>query len=197
MLPLNRLSLVAAIGVATAFAAPGVAAASQLVLGPDALRELVASTLFTEHGRWNLLQGTCFAYLERPVVSLSRARVVINARLTSRLGIEAGGACVGVDLASDVVVSGIVRGSGSELSLQDIHVDRVGNDSSSQTLELLREAVSDSVPRAARIDLMALIRPTAIPGLSKPARITRLAITDVTTNRTSVSVRFELDVAIP
>ena len=185
------------IALSVALGCPGAATASQLVLGRDALQALVASTLFGDAGRWNLLQGGCFAYLQQPVVALARARVIINARLTARLGIETSGGCAGIDLGSDVALSGVVRGSGSELSLQDIRVDRVGDDSSSQALELVREAVAQAVPRAVKVDLMALVKPTPIPGLAMPARVTRLVVTGVSTGERSVSVLFDLDVAIP
>jgi hypothetical protein len=173
------------------------AGASELVLGKDALQALVANALFSEGGRWYLQQGTCFAYLDHPLVGLSEGRMTVSARLSAKLGLEASGACLGVSLVSNVALSGVLRGSGSELSLRDIRVDRVDDDSNSQALELVRGAVSDAVPRALRIDLMTVVKPTAIPGLPMPARVTRLVVTDVVTGQKSVSVTFDLGVAIP
>jgi hypothetical protein len=171
--------------------------ASELTLSREALQALVASQLFEDGGRWHLQRGACHAYLERPVVALSAGRLIVNAHLSAKLGFEASGSCVGVDLASNVALSGIPRGSGSELSVQDIRVDRADDDSTRQALELLLGVASDAVSRALKIDLMTVVKPTAVPGLPMPARVTRLVITDVVTGQRSVTVRFDLGVAIP
>jgi hypothetical protein len=171
--------------------------ASDLTLGRDALQALVASTLFQDAGRWHLQRGACYAYLERPVVALSQGRLIVNAHLSAKLGLEASGGCVGVGLASNVALSGILRGSGSELSVQDVRVDRADDDATRQALELMLGAASDAVSRALKIDLMTVVKPTAIPGLPMPARVTRLTVTDVTTGQHSVTVKFDLGVAIP
>ena len=89
------------------------------------------------------------------------------------------------------------RGSGSELSVQDVRIDRADDDATRQALELLLGAASDVVSRALKIDLMTVVKPTAIPGLPMPARVTRLVVTDVTTGKDSVAVKFDLGVAIP
>jgi hypothetical protein len=180
-----------------AAAAVPTAHASELVLGTDALQALVATTLFRDGGRWYLQKGACYTYLEHPVVALAQGRMIIDAHLSAKLGLQSQGVCLGVDLASKVTISGILRGSGSELSVQNVRVDRSNDESTRQALDLLLGAASESVSRALRIDLMAVVKPTTVPGLTMPARITRLAVSDVVTGQQSVTVHFELGVAIP
>src|SRR5580658_8350808 len=73
----------------------GRAIASELVIGREALQTLVAASVFKDQGRWNLAKGKCYAYLERPHVGLDAGRVIIDAHLSSRLGLTVGDSCVG------------------------------------------------------------------------------------------------------
>ena len=195
--PARRAAVATAIAFAVAAAALPAADASELVLGTDALQALVATTLFRDGGRWYLQKGACYAYLEHPVVALARGRMVIDARVSAKLGLQSQGACIGLDLASKVAISGILRGSGSELSVRDLRVDRANDDATRQALELLLGAASETVSRALRIDLMTVVKPTAVPGLTMPARVTRLTVSEVVTGEQSVTVHFDLGVAIP
>jgi hypothetical protein len=193
----HRHAFAIASALVVAVAGDATADASELVLSRDALQALVASTLFHDGGRWYLQKGTCYAYLEHPIVALAQGRMMIDARLSGKLGLQSQGGCIGVDLASQVAISGILRGGGSELSLQDVRVERANDDAARQALGLLLGAASDSVSRALRIDLMTVVKPTAIPGLPMPARVTRLVVSDVVTGQQSVTVHFDLGVAIP
>jgi hypothetical protein len=195
--PVSRAAVATAIAFVVAAAAFPTADASELVLGTDALQALVATTLFRDGGRWYLQKGACYAYLEHPMVALAKGRMVIDARLSAKLGLQSQGACIGVDLASQVAISGVLRGSGSELSVGDVRVDRANDDATRQALGLLLGAASESVSRALRIDLMTVVKPTTVPGLTMPARVTRLAVSDVLTGEQSVTVHFDLGVAIP
>jgi hypothetical protein len=168
-----------------------------LVLGTEALQALVATALFRDGGRWYLQKGACYAYMEHPIVTLVQGRIVIDAQLAAKLGLQSQGTCIGVDLASPVAISGVLRGSGSELAVQDVRVTRANDDATRQALDLLLGAASESVARALRIDLMTVVKPTTVPGLTMPARVTRLAISDVVTGQQSVTVHFDLGVAIP
>ena len=68
---------------------------AEIVLEHSAVDRLVRQSLFTDQGRYFLLRGACYAYLDQPVVSLARGRVVLNANLTSYLGVMVGTQCVG------------------------------------------------------------------------------------------------------
>ena len=191
-----RKALLAVVALVMAVAAAGAADASDLVLSKEVMEGLVASTLFQDGGRWYLQKGICYAYLGHPVVTLSKGRMVIDARLSGRLGLASQGVCIGVDVSSPVAISGILQGSGSKLSVRDVRVDRASDDSTREALSFLLGATSDSVSRALTIDLMTVLTPTAIPGLPAPARVTRLVVSDVVTGDQSVTVRFDLGVAI-
>src|SRR3984957_19545474 len=78
------------------------AGASELVIGREALQALVVASVFKDQGRWSLVKGKCYAYLERPHVALDAARVIIDAHLSSKLGLSVGDSCVGTELMSDV-----------------------------------------------------------------------------------------------
>lgn len=194
---MRRAVFAVAIGLGVATPGGATADASELVLGRDALQALVASTLFRDGGRWYLQKGACYAYLEHPVVALARGRLIVDARLSARLGLESQGACIGLDATSPVSISGVPRGSGSELSIQDVRAERADVDATRQALDLLLEASADSVSRALTVDLMSVVKPTSIPGLPMPARLTRLIISEVVTGKQSITVRFDLGVALP
>ena len=80
----------------------GRAIASELVIGREALQTLVVTSVFKDQGRWYLAKGKCYAYLERPHVALDAARIIIDAHLSSRLGLSVGDSCVGTEMMSDV-----------------------------------------------------------------------------------------------
>ena len=87
---------------------PGASAASMLSLGPRGIESLIAGQLFNKGGRWYLIDdgGICYAYLQSPHTRLEGDRLVMNARLTSRLGQRVGDDCVGANFASNVTLSG-------------------------------------------------------------------------------------------
>jgi len=61
---------------------------------------------------------------------------VLKAHLVSRLGQRFGNNCVGADLASDVTVSGKIRGNGHQLMLDEIRIDRVDDEAVRNALNL-------------------------------------------------------------
>jgi hypothetical protein len=195
--PVRRNAFACAIALFVGTAAGASADASELVLSRDALQALVATALFRDGGRWYLQKGACYAYLEHPIVALARGRMIVDARLSARFGLESQGGCIGVEVASQVAISGVLQGSGSELSVRDVRAEHADVDATRQALDLLLDAASDSVSRALRIDLMTVVNPTAIPGLPMPARVTRLIVSDVVTGKQSVTVHFDLGVAVP
>jgi hypothetical protein len=170
----------------------GQAIASELIIGREALQTLVAASVFKDQGRWYLLRGKCYAYLERPHVALGAARITIAAHLSSRLGFNVGDSCVGTELMSDVKVSGKLVGSGSHIEIDDIRIDNVQDQSTRQIIELLQSATGGSLPKSANIDLLPLLKPTSVPGTDIKVSATNLAIANVTTLADAVDVEFEL-----
>jgi hypothetical protein len=168
------------------------AIASELVIGRDALQTVVVTSVFKDQGRWYLVKGKCYAYLERPHVALDGARVIIDAHLSSRLGLTVGDACVGTEMSSDVRVSGKLVGSGSHIEIDDIRIDNVQDESTRKVVELLQSATGGSLPKSANIDLLPLLKPTSVPGTDIKVSATNLAIAKVTTLADAVDVEFEI-----
>ena len=166
--------------------------ASELVIGREALQTLVVASVFKDQGRWYLAKGKCYAYLERPHVALDSARVVIDAHLSSLLGLSVGDTCVGSELMSDVRVSGKLVGSGTHIEIDDIRIDNVQDESTRKVIELLQSATGGSLPKSANIDLLPLLKPTSVPGTDIKVSATNLAIANVTTLADAVDVEFEV-----
>ena len=107
-----------------AFLCPS-ARAAEIVLQASAVDKLVKQSLFSEGGRHYLKRGACSAYLEQPTTTLKDGRIWIRAHLSSRLGIENGGNCIGSDFASWVESSGRPVASGSSIGLDDVRIDSI------------------------------------------------------------------------
>jgi hypothetical protein len=168
------------------------AAASELVISRGAVQALVLTSLFKDQGKWYLAKGTCYTYLERPHVALAHGRLVIDGHLSSRLGLDVGGSCVGATLASDVQLSGRFVGAGSQITLDDIRIDEVKDDSARHAIELLQSAAGTSLPKAINIDLLQLLKPSVVPGTGIRVAVTQLQIAGVTTQADRVTVAFEM-----
>jgi hypothetical protein len=166
--------------------------ASELVIGREALQTLVAASVFKDQGRWYLVKGKCYAYLERPHVALDAGRVIIDAHLSSRLGLTVGDSCMGTELMSDVRVSGKLVGSGSHIEIDDIRIDNVQDENTRKIIDLLQSATGGSLPKSANIDLLPLLKPTSVPGTDIKVSATNLAIANVATRADEVDVEFEI-----
>src|ERR1700688_4470575 len=168
------------------------AAASELVITRDAVQALVLETVFNDQGKWYFAKGACYAYLEHPHIGLAAGRLIIDGHLSSRVGLDVGSSCVGTDFASDVKLSGRFVAAGSQITLNDIRIDNVKDDSTRQALELLQSAAGASLPRAENIHLLQLVGPTIVPGTAIKVAVTGLDITGVTTQPDKVTVDFEM-----
>ena len=170
----------------------GRAFASELVIGREALQTLVVASAFKDQGRWYLAKGKCYAYLERPHVTLDAARVIIDAHLSSQLGLTVGDSCIGAQMMSDVRVSGKLVGSGSHIEIDDIRIDNVQDESTRKVIELLQSATGGALPKSVDIDLLPLLKPTSVPGTDIKVSATNVAIAKVATLADAVEVQFEI-----
>ena len=135
-------------------AATGVQAA-EIVLEHSAVDKLLAQTLFTNRGRFDLQRGVCNAYLANPSVELKDGRIRIRSHLTARLGVETGGNCVGVTIASWTVVSGRPVPQGGTVKLVDLRVDGVDDSAVRMVLE---SGLLPALPRAFEFDVLKAVR---------------------------------------
>jgi hypothetical protein len=170
----------------------GRASASELVIGREALQTLVVASVFKDQGRWYLAKGKCYAYLERPHVAFDSARVIIDAHLSSQLGLTVSDSCIGAEMMSDVRVSGKLVGSGSHIEIDDIRIDHVQDESTRKVIELLQSATGGALPKSVNIDLLPLLKPTSVPGTDIKVSATNLAIAKVETLADEVDVQFEV-----
>ncbi len=168
------------------------AAASELTLSRSALQSIVSTSLFNDRGKWYLDKGACYAFLERPRISLAKDRVVIAAHFASRAGIAVSGSCVGADLSSNVSLSGRLLGAGSKITLADIRIDKVDDELSRNALELLQFATGEVLPRTLTIDVLPLLEPENVSATGVRVEVSGLKITSVLTRADSVLVTFEV-----
>jgi hypothetical protein len=169
----------------------GQSPAADLVIRRSAVQSIVVSALFNDQGRWYLTKGNCYAYLENPSISLASGRLVMDAHLSSHLGVEIGGSCVGPGLASNVQLSGKFFGSESQLTLEDIRIDNVQDEATRQALDLLQSVAGTSLPRAVNIDMMQVLKPAIVPGTDIKVTVATVTIAGVTTEPEHVTVSFD------
>jgi len=191
----------AACTAAVAAAAPALptAAGSTLSLGPRGVQSLVADQLFNRDGRWYLIddEGVCYTYLELPHVRLASDRLVLKAHMVSRLGQRFGGNCVGADLASNVTVSGKVRGTDHQLILDDIRIDRVDDEAARNALNLAVQVAPDSIPRTARIDVLESLRRQAFTAGGFAVHVDQIHIANITARNDTLVIQFDLNLSAP
>jgi hypothetical protein len=184
-------------GVWCASALPA-AAQSVLSAGPRSIQTLVVEQLFDRAGRWYLAEdGACYTYLESPQTRLTADRLILHARLSSRLGQRIGSGCVGADFASNVTLSGKLHGSGHLLVLDDIRIDRVDDESTRSALDLALQVDPQLMPRSAKFDVSEYVRKDVIAAGSSPARLDEFHIVNVTTRADAVVIHFELSLSVP
>jgi hypothetical protein len=143
-------------GVAALLVAMGASVpAAEITLERSAVEKLVAQTLFTHAGRYELQGGSCFAYLEKPSVELKDGRIRIRSYLNSRIGVDMGNACLGVSFASWTVASGRPVASGGLVRLEDLRIDGVDDPTARLVLE---SGLMPTLPRAIELDVLGAVK---------------------------------------
>ena len=177
----------------------GASAASMLSLGPRGIESLIAGQLFNKGGRWYLIDdgGICYAYLQSPHTRLEGDRLVMNARLTSRLGQRVGDACVGANFASNVTLSGKLRATDRKLVLDDIRIDHVEDEATRSALTLALQIAPQAMPRTASIDVVDLLQRQVVSSGGLPVRIERLHILGLATQSDAVSIQVDMNLSTP
>jgi hypothetical protein len=189
---MNKLGIIVLFCLTVAIPRP--VNAATLTLGIATVQKLVAEQLFSEQGRWYLLKGTCYAYLESPRTWLAQGRIVIEAHLSAQLGVEMQGGCVGSGFASKVVMSGRPTGAGTTVSMTEVKFDRVEDDTTRSALDLLQSIAPTTLPP---LDILAAIRARPVDPHELPITVDTLQIESVTTSDKSVTVRFDIGLHAP
>jgi hypothetical protein len=173
------------------------AAESVLSIGPRGVQTLVVQQLFDRAGRWYLIDdGGCYTYLESPHTRIEADRLVLHAHLSSRLGQTIGSSCAGADFASNVTLSGALRGSGHSLILDDIRIDRVDDESTRSALNLALQVDPQAMPHAATIDVSEFVRKEVIAADGSPAHLDDFRIVNITTRADAVVIHFDLSLSV-
>jgi hypothetical protein len=166
--------------------------AAEITLERTAVEKLVAQTLFTNAGRYELQGGSCFAYLERPSVELKDGRIRIRSYLNSRIGVDMGNACIGVAFASWTLASGRPVAAGGAVRLEDLRIDGVDDPTARLVLE---SGLLPALPRAIELDVLSAVK-TMLQGSGAQLQTTvesfQIESAAVTDNRLAVKFNFKL-----
>ena len=174
------------------------AASSLLTMGPRGVQALVSGQLFNRMGRWYLIDdGACHTYLESPRTHIDRDRIVLSAHLTARLGQRMGDSCAGADFASNVTLSGRLRGGDHTMVLEDIRIDQVDDEATRNALNLAQQLVPDTIPRAANVDVLELVRNQLLPNGTLDAHLEQLHILGIATRPNAIAITFDLNLSAP
>jgi hypothetical protein len=174
------------------------AQASDLAIGANTIQKLIAEQLFIKQGRWYLLDdGPCYAYLESPHTRLQDGRLLLDAHLSSRIGVQVAGNCVGSGFASNVTMSGRLVGKGSTLTIEDIRIDHVDDEATRSVFDLVQNVAPQALPRALKFDVLSAVRGTPISAAGVAVSLSKFRIVDVTTQPGNVLVHFDLSLSTP
>jgi hypothetical protein len=174
------------------------AAASDLSLGPASIQKIVAEQLFNQEGRWYLVDnGPCYAYFDRPKTHLTDGRLILNAHLSARIGLQIGGNCAGTDMASNVTISARPVGKGSSLTLEDIRFDRVEDGASRDALNAIQQIAPEALPKAFSFDLLALVKDKSIRAVGVPVTVSQFRILTTETRRDAVRITYDMSLTAP
>jgi hypothetical protein len=191
-------SLAVALSIGTSALAPQTDRASELAIGPKAVQQVLQTQLFTNNGRWFLLDdGPCYAFLETPVVRLGQGRLLLDSHLSSRLGQRIGNYCAGAGFASAVTFSAALVGQGSKVTLSDIRIDHVDDGATRDLLSLLQRVAPQALPQAFTIDVLQNVRGTTVPLGGYTVSVKEFAIQQILTSPQAIAVRFDLSLAVP
>ena len=175
-----------------------VADASELVVGANTIQKIITEQLFNKQGRWYLSEnGPCYVYLEAPHTRLKQGRLLLDAHLSARVGVEVGGNCLGSGFASNVTLSGRLVGKASTLTLDDIRIEHVDDDAARDVLDLVQDAAPQALPRVLNLDVLSAVRGTPINTAGVVVSVTQFRIIDVVTQSDAVVIHYELSLSTP
>lgn len=172
-----------------AFTVSWPAAAAEIVLERTAVDRLVRQALFNDKGRYYMQRGACYAYLDDPSVSLSGGRVYLRANLAAFLGLVSGTQCVGVPVATKIMLSGKPAHQGGVVRLADLRLENVADPS---IRALLTSGLLPNVPMAFEVDVAAAVRSMLNqPNVPYTSELERLDITSLVAEGDRLGVTFD------
>jgi hypothetical protein len=176
----------------------GTATASDLALGPNSIQKLIAEQMFTQQGRWYLVDnGPCYAYLERPKTRLREGRLILDAHLSGRIGIQMGDSCAGSQIGTNITLSAKPVAKGPSLSLDDIRVDRVEDSASRDILDVIRQIAPQALPKSFSLDVLTFLRSKSVGAAGFPVTVDQFRILNAQTRRDAVVISFDISLTAP
>ena len=166
------------------------AGAAELILERSAVERLVQQSLFGDRGRYWLQRGPCYAYLDKPSVSLAGGRVFLHAQLSAFLGVLApNNNCAGVPIASKVTLSGRPVQAGGVVRLAELRLDDVGEPA---VRALLQSGLVPNFPGAVEIDVAGAVRQMLKqPNVPYTSELESLDISAISAEDNRLGVRFD------
>jgi hypothetical protein len=174
------------------------AMAADLSLGPASIQKIVAEQLFNRQGRWYLVDnGPCYAYFDRPKTHLTDGRLVLNAHLSARIGVQIGDTCAGSDMAANVTISAKPVGKASSLTLDDIRIDHVDDSASRDALNVIQQIAPQALPKAFSFDVLSIVSSKSISAAGVPVTVAQFRILNTQTRRDAVVITFDMSLTAP
>lgn len=191
-MPCVRLLMKAALLSTCALLHATSASAAEITLEKPALTKMVHQALFNDGGRYYVQKGACPAYLDNPDVRARNGRLSIRSRLSSRLGIDAGGTCLGTDVSGWVTMSGAPLARGGSIRLQDIRIENVADPGMQAMLTSL---LTPALPRVMEFDVLQAVQNMLRDSKEQfTANVDQLNISSVTAADDRLSVRFDFKI---
>ena len=174
------------------------ATASDLALGPNSIQKLVVEQMFTQRGRWYLVEnGPCYAYLERPKTRLRDGRLILDAHLSGRIGIQMGDSCAGSQIGTNLTLSAKPVAKGASLALDDIRVDRIEDSASRDVLDVIRQIAPQALPKTFSLDVLTFLQSKSAGAAGLPVTVTQFRILNAQTRPDAVVISFDISLAAP
>ncbi len=136
------------------------ATALELRVAAQPLQRALVRQLFSAPDGRYYLHGTrtsgCYLFAQRPQLSFSGKRVVLQMNLEGKVGREFAGQCFGVHWAGDGRLSMLPQSQGTSIGFTDVRVEQLTNNDAMD--KLLGRLIATLAPRSFHVDAAPLVR---------------------------------------
>ncbi len=152
LMPLASLLLLCAV--------PDTACAIEVKVSAKALERTAKAQLFNAADGRYYMRGNatspCSVYAEQPQISFRDDRIVVRVHTRARLGTSLRGACLGVSLTTDAVVSLVPEAEGESIGFRDARLERMSDNR--ELNFLLAPFLSGKLPQQLKLNAADLMR---------------------------------------
>ena len=136
------------------------ARAIEVKVSAKALERTAKAQLFNgPDGRYYLrgdAHSACSVYAEQPQISFRDDRIVVRVHTRARLGTSVRGACLGVSLTTDAVVSLVPEAQGESIGFRDARLERMSDNR--ELNFVLAPFLSGQLPQQLKVNAADLMR---------------------------------------